>query len=237
MIPVHDSRIDLGKHALIEASAGTGKTYTIENLVVRLLKERADLSLENILLVTFTEKATSELKIRIREKIEEALANQDRNTEKSRKLQDALDIFDRAPIYTIHGFCQTVLRDFAFENGAVFQSEIMEDTALYDILLKEQMRSLWPKKYGKDLKKVLRISGFREKKDSFLETVRRLGKTLHESAGDKLLPDLQGRGFYAIEQEIHILERELGEFFKGKEDFSKRVRTTRFQQSLKNQHS
>jgi len=49
--------IDLTRHALIEASAGTGKTYTLENLVVRLLKERPDIAIENILMVTFTEKA------------------------------------------------------------------------------------------------------------------------------------------------------------------------------------
>ncbi len=177
MIQVHDcGEIDLGKHALIEASAGTGKTYTIENLVVRLLEERADLGLENILLVTFTEKATSELKMRIREKIEHSLKNPGGEGEKSRKLQDALDIFDQAPIYTIHGFCQTVLRDFAFENGTVFQSEVMEDAPLFNTLLKEQMRSLWPKRYGKDLAKVLKISGFNEKKEAFLETVSRLGR-------------------------------------------------------------
>ncbi len=52
------AQIDLTRPALIEASAGTGKTYTIENLVVRLLKERSDVALENILIVTFTEKAT-----------------------------------------------------------------------------------------------------------------------------------------------------------------------------------
>ena len=67
---VHDfNQIDLTRHGLIEASAGTGKTYTIENLVIRLLKE-TNAELENILLVTFTEKAASELKIRIREKLE-----------------------------------------------------------------------------------------------------------------------------------------------------------------------
>ena len=61
--------IDLTRHALIEASAGTGKTYTLENLVVRLLKERQDITIDNILMVTFTEKATSELKTRIQEKL------------------------------------------------------------------------------------------------------------------------------------------------------------------------
>ena len=233
--PVHDcSQIDLGKHALIEASAGTGKTFTIENLVVRLLEERAGLGLENILLVTFTEKATSELKIRIREKIEQSLENPDRDEEKSHKLQDALDIFDRAPIYTIHGFCQTVLRDFAFENATVFQSEVIEDAPLFENLLKEQMRSLWPERYGKELKKVLKISGFSEKKDTFLETVTSLGRTLHESAGDKLLPDLEGKGFQDIEREIHVLEREMGELFEEKGAFSREYEQLNFNKVAKN---
>ena len=55
--------VDLSQHAMVEASAGTGKTYTIEQLVVRLLKEEPDLHLENILLVTFTEKATGEFSL------------------------------------------------------------------------------------------------------------------------------------------------------------------------------
>ena len=73
--PIGDiAAVDLSRHALVEASAGTGKTYTIENLVVRLLTEEPDLHLQNILLVTFTEKATSELKVRIRQKIDPHLA-------------------------------------------------------------------------------------------------------------------------------------------------------------------
>ncbi len=69
--------IDLTRHTLIEASAGTGKTYTLENLVVRLLKERQDVAIENILMVTFTEKATSELKARIQEKLLEEIISAD----------------------------------------------------------------------------------------------------------------------------------------------------------------
>ncbi len=234
MIQVHDcGEIDLEKHALIEASAGTGKTYTIENLVVRLLEERADLGLENILLVTFTEKATSELKIRIREKIENSLKNQNKGGVKSRKLQDALDIFDRAPIYTIHGFCQTVLRDFAFENGTVFQSEVMEDAPLFDMLLKEQMRSLWPKRYGKDLAKILKISGFSEKKETFLETITHLGMTVHESAGDKLLPDLKGINFQGLERDIQALESRVGDLFEGDGTFSKGYEQLNFNKAAK----
>ncbi|MGB9436413.1 MAG: UvrD-helicase domain-containing protein, partial [Desulfobacterales bacterium] len=98
--------IDLTRHALIEASAGTGKTYTLENLVVRLLKERQDIAIENILMVTFTEKATSELKTRIQEKLLEEIRSggdgQDDGTI-VQKIRDTLDAFDSASIYTIHG--------------------------------------------------------------------------------------------------------------------------------------
>src|ERR1700730_12355019 len=64
--------IDLDAHAVVEASAGTGKTYTIEQLVLRLLLERK-VPLEQILLVTFTEKATGELKTRLRTALESRL--------------------------------------------------------------------------------------------------------------------------------------------------------------------
>ena len=65
--PVHDEgQIDLDSHAIIEASAGTGKTHTIENLVVALLSGGKVTSLDKILVVTFTEKAAGELKERIR---------------------------------------------------------------------------------------------------------------------------------------------------------------------------
>jgi len=146
------NQIDLTRHGLIEASAGTGKTYTIENLVVRLLKE-TDVELENILLVTFTEKATSELKIRIREKLEGELNESKDKAKASKKLRDTLDAFDKASIHTIHGFCQTVLRDFAFENSTLFQTEVINDEPLFETLLKEQMRKDWPEIYGGRLKR------------------------------------------------------------------------------------
>src|SRR5210317_1670020 len=107
------SQIDLDNHSVIEASAGTGKTYCIENLVVRLLCEK-EIPLDKILLVTFTEKATGDLHARIRSNIIAALkAGLGRRS----FLQQALESFDTASIYTIHGFCQRMLRQYAFENG------------------------------------------------------------------------------------------------------------------------
>ena len=146
--------IDLTRHALIEASAGTGKTYTLENLVVRLLKERQDIAIENILMVTFTEKATSELKARIQEKLVQQISSVgdgEDDEETVKKIRDTLDAFDTASIYTIHGFCHTILKDFAFENGNLFQNEVVDDAPIFDTLIKEQMRKAWPKIHGEHL--------------------------------------------------------------------------------------
>ena len=118
---------------LIEASAGTGKTYTLAGLFVRLILEKG-LSVGEILVVTYTEAATEELRDRIRQKMREVLKalsspqtpedasnacpdqlvsgvlRKVRNRQTAvRLIQEALHDFDQAPIFTIHGFCQRML--------------------------------------------------------------------------------------------------------------------------------
>ena len=108
--------------------------------------------LENILLVTFTEKATSELKLRIRQKIEQALdGDLGLSDAVQKKLSESLDGFDNAAITTIHGFCHSLLKDFPFETGSLFQQEIIDDTPLLEKLLKGRMRTDWPRRYGRRL--------------------------------------------------------------------------------------
>lgn len=111
----------LQRRLFLEASAGTGKTFTIEHLVVRLLLE-TDLTLEQILVVTFTRAATRELKVRIRANLEKTLSGDQPFdyltglTEQQRdKIKTALLTFERAQIFTIHGFCHRLLQEFAFE--------------------------------------------------------------------------------------------------------------------------
>jgi len=189
--------IDLTRHALIEASAGTGKTYTLENLVVRLLKERQDISIENILMVTFTEKATSELKARIQEKLlQEIKSAGDGKDDEGivRKIRDTLDAFDTAAIYTIHGFCHTVLQDFAFENGTLFQNDVVDDAPIFDTLMKEQMRKIWPKVHGGHLPEILQASKFSARKDNFLELVISIARRVFRpGVGDEIQPAVQGQ--------------------------------------------
>jgi exodeoxyribonuclease V beta subunit len=183
--------VDLSRHALVEASAGTGKTYTIENLVVRLLKEDPELNLENILLVTFTEKATSELKLRIRQTIEQTL-DSDRNLNDAvrKKLVQALDDFDNAAIYTIHGFCHSLLKELPFETGSLFQQEVIDDGPLLEKLLRVQMRSDWPRRYGRRLDTLLALNNFSADPDGFIRTAVNLASRLSDDpAREILIPD------------------------------------------------
>ena len=137
--------------SLIEASAGTGKTYTITSLYLRLLlgHNAPLLNVDQILVVTFTNAATQELRDRIRQRIAtardaflsgkspaefardmvlSALLQQSKNPQQDgQRLNAALRQMDEAAIYTIHGFCQRVIRSNAFESGALFDSEFVLD--------------------------------------------------------------------------------------------------------------
>src|SRR6516164_684863 len=111
-VPMDIESIDLSRHAVIEASAGTGKTYTIEKLALRLILETRT-PLENVLLVTYTEKATGELKTRLRASLEKTLQDHPGH---HALLAPALDDFNQAPIFTIHAFCQRLLSEYALEH-------------------------------------------------------------------------------------------------------------------------
>ncbi|MGH7781902.1 MAG: UvrD-helicase domain-containing protein [Candidatus Binataceae bacterium] len=137
--PVLD-QIGLGTHHVIEANAGTGKTFTIEHLIVELLvREKA--RLEQILAVTFTQRATAELRARVRSAIERALRAAQAGDESIRsafhgieiiaQLEAALFSFERAPIHTIHSFCQRILTELAFDTGVRFGTEAADGRALF----------------------------------------------------------------------------------------------------------
>lgn len=124
---------------LIEASAGTGKTYSLEHIVLRLVVERG-IAIGRVLVVTFTKAATAELKSRIRGKllavrklVTEGVAPTDKNLleqfERWReldpdlvreRLERAVREFDDAVILTIHSFCQKTLSDFVFTSGGSY---------------------------------------------------------------------------------------------------------------------
>ncbi|HEY7957056.1 MAG TPA: UvrD-helicase domain-containing protein [Polyangia bacterium] len=141
-----------GRHAVIEASAGTGKTYTLEHLVIELLLTRGA-RIEEILVVTFTEKATAELKRRVRELITTLLdagaaAPAEIPDEACWILDDAaraalgqaLSDFDRACICTIHAFCQRLLTEHAFASGRLFREQPIDERTAFSSAFREVLR-------------------------------------------------------------------------------------------------
>ncbi len=146
---------------LVEASAGTGKTWNIEALVIRLLLTH-DLLPKNILVVTFTDAATQELRERILNRINQVYeAISDKSVELNedpflkecrvrfggnlnaiKSLERSKSEFDEASIYTIHSFCKNVLNDFSFESGVDREINILSDSRL---LIDEVIADYWRK--------------------------------------------------------------------------------------------
>lgn len=141
--------IEMAGINLIEASAGTGKTYSITSLYIRMILE-LELLPEQILVVTYTEAATKELKGRIRTRVRDAITflssetsgdqfftdyfcnmPEEKRSSHKLKLEKTLTLFDTAAIHTIHGFSLRALEDNAFESNAPFEAELLADEKLF----------------------------------------------------------------------------------------------------------
>src|ERR1700722_16347143 len=154
---VLDRSLDIRKSYILEASAGTGKTFSIENIVVRLLIENDPLQLEQILVVTFTRAAVRDLKTRIRGNIDKALDYLENHKiempdyllkiceegEKSivapiMRFKQALLAYDQAQIFTIHSFCARMLSEHVFEGdlrvGTLQKEEALPDDVYVNVV-------------------------------------------------------------------------------------------------------
>lgn len=140
---------------LIEAGAGTGKTYNITGLYIRSLLERKLLP-SSLLVLTFTKPATAELRSRIRMRIRETIdvlkgakptddflrtcQQRYQSAENIAHLKKAYSEFDECVISTIHGFCQRILNDFPIEFSLPSSFEIVTDP---NTLHQEAIDSVW----------------------------------------------------------------------------------------------
>lgn len=150
MQPLNFMTLPLQGTSLIEASAGTGKTYTIAALYLRLVLGHgiaAPLRPDQILVVTFTEAATAELKGRIQQRLSEAalvfageIAAPDaalsalmaayppaQHADCARQLELAAQWMDEAAIATIHGWANRMLSEHAFACGSQFEQTLVTD--------------------------------------------------------------------------------------------------------------
>lgn len=164
--------LPLNQVNLIEASAGTGKTYTIGSIYLRLLLQAGEncfsrpLNVEEILVVTFTEMATEDLKRKIRERLTSAISVFSEYYETKdkaiftgehqflaellpylediptalRRLKLAEQNLDLASIYTIHGFCRRMLMQHAFNSGVHFNLKLLKEQS---DLLKQFANEFW----------------------------------------------------------------------------------------------
>ena len=142
--PLDICALPLAGMNLVEAAAGTGKTRTIAALYLRTVLQ-TEIQVRNILVVTYTHAATRELRERVRDLLlqavgvfqhgdagEDALLNHlaaiHPDSELAvKRLRRAIADFDEAAIFTIHGFCQRVLAENAFEGAQPFESELLTD--------------------------------------------------------------------------------------------------------------
>jgi exodeoxyribonuclease V beta subunit len=156
--------LDAGGRSLIEASAGTGKTWTIAVLYLRLLLERG-LSPRQVVVTTFTDAAAQELRERLRSKLEWAAQHATgatpaavdpdadeawlrarwaddlaRQSQDLARLRLALAEMDMAPVNTLHGLCRRVLADHPFACGVTF---VAGELVPAEALLEEVAQDLW----------------------------------------------------------------------------------------------
>ncbi|HEY7270777.1 MAG TPA: UvrD-helicase domain-containing protein, partial [Dehalococcoidia bacterium] len=122
-------REELKATFLVEAGAGTGKTSAlVERVVALVLGGRL---IERIVAITFTEKAAAELRDRVRSGLEAREADTALSDGERKLLRQALNSIDRAPISTIHAFCQSLLRQFAptlgIDPAFELQDEVLAD--------------------------------------------------------------------------------------------------------------
>ncbi|MEI7013418.1 UvrD-helicase domain-containing protein [Leptospira licerasiae] len=160
-------QIDITKNGFIGASAGTGKTHTIVFLVLKILKDsfrnslvsdKTPFGVESILVLTYTDKAASELKGRIRAELKNTILRLEKIGSPSEEESKELEYFlnqasrlDQAYISTIHGFAHKILKEYSLESGSSENSELIEEFSAVSKALYRRMRNEFGGKYPKEL--------------------------------------------------------------------------------------
>ena len=193
---------------LIEASAGTGKTYSLTALIARYIAE-AGVRTDQLLVVTFTRAAAAELREQTRARLTEALAaldghagsaddspwlrcitdvpdesGSDRDSRRVR-LADALATIDAAAITTIHGFFQSALGELGVRSGAVGTGTLVEDQ---DRLIEDQVQDLLVSRLAEDPEYFQPLAN--REPDGQAKDLRSVLKELTSNLGSVAAPDV-----------------------------------------------
>ncbi len=156
--------VQKGRPLVIEASAGTGKTFTIKELFLTILRkeyaQNQNFNLRQILVVTFTEKAAGELQERIRQAIEKEIeiAQESNDSTYRRYLRERLVELEEADITTIHGFCNKLLARFAFELQLPRQMELVDVALVNEEEMADFILNRWPILWGEHYQELWRLN-------------------------------------------------------------------------------
>ncbi|TRO66959.1 UvrD-helicase domain-containing protein [Christiangramia sabulilitoris] len=213
--PLDKTTVKLEGSNLVEASAGTGKTYSIGLLVLRLLLEK-DLKISQILMVTFTNQAVAELAARIRKflllgikaaeskEVEKPIAQliatyPDKDLVIS-KLKEALSQLDEASIQTIHSFCQDSLINHALDSGQPFGLDLQTNVL--------EIANEVVKKYWREEISGFQPALFQEVEELSLENFQ---KVIKESLG--------GKTYALLNEEVPVFEDFVIKYEKFKNEY------------------
>ncbi|HPQ41148.1 MAG TPA: UvrD-helicase domain-containing protein, partial [bacterium] len=130
LTPQQAAALALDRNIAVSAGAGSGKTRVLVERYLEILALRPGLTARNIVAITFTRKAASEMRSRIRERIRDLLAEDTVTDTERRRYVTVLDELARAPINTIHGFAADILREFAIPAGLDPGFGILEEDAV-----------------------------------------------------------------------------------------------------------
>jgi ATP-dependent helicase/nuclease subunit A len=139
-----DAIYQSGKNILVAAAAGSGKTAVlVERIIQKVLNKEDPVNIDQLLVVTFTNAAAQEMRNRIGEALEEALANDP----KSNHLKKQLSLLQHASISTLHSFCMELVRKYAYHLDIDPKFRIADDVEA-DLIRQDVLEQLFELWYG-----------------------------------------------------------------------------------------
>jgi len=211
---------DLSQSYIIEAAAGTGKTTILVTRIIKLIRE-GEAGLEEVVAITFTEKAAAELKVKLRQKLEEELSTVS-NPDKQNRLSKAISDLERMQVTTIHSFCGSLLRERPVEAGLDPNFEVA-DGLMARLVQAEVWEDWFEKKMDADdpaFRRAVLIGmkpeQIRKMSESMLEN-RDVLKYLPPSQSPEGLEKAVGQFVKVFEEDVESLNR-LKQYCKDAED-------------------
>jgi ATP-dependent helicase/nuclease subunit A len=194
--PAQNEAIAARGNVLVSAGAGTGKTRTVVERCLQLVL-RENCSLENILMVTFTEAAAAEMRARLRKELERARA-----TAASERLDEQLALLDTASIGTLHSFCLDLIRQEFHQLGIDPQVNVMDEAQTVP-LMHETLEALLERCYAGQWPHSAAIQTFVRRFAGSDQPLRQLVLRLHRYTQTRPNP-----AAWFDEQLAHLLEPE-----------------------------